>query len=113
MREGDFTTADLQHLNTRFISDKIKLRRILTLFPKKADAEKLNKEELANIEAREYVYKARVVFNAYQNKTANLEANFPITEELHLKRGALVMMVANDPNKKWSHGLSAMHDAAD
>ena len=104
MREGDFTSADLQHLNTRFIGDKSKLRRILTLFPKKADAERLNKEELAKIEAREYVYKARVVFNAYQNKTANLEANFPITEELHLKRGALVMMVANDPNKKWVNG---------
>lgn len=104
MREGDFTNADLQHLNTRFISDISKLRRVITLFPKKADAERFNKIELAKIGAREYVYKARVVFNAYQNKTSNLEANFPITEELHLKRGALVMMVANDPNKRWVNG---------
>ena len=104
MREGSITQVDLDHLNQRYVSDRNVLRRVMTLFPKKADAEKLNKEELSKIEAREYVYQARVVFNAYKNKTANLEANFPITEELHLKRGALVMMVANDPNKKWVNG---------
>ena len=114
MREGAFTKTDLDRLNERYVADKSELRRILTLFPKKADAERLNKEELAKIEAKEYVYKAKVLFNAYKNKTANLEANFPITEELHLKRGALVMMVANDPNKKWVNGtIGIIHSLYD
>lgn len=104
MREGAFTSSDLDHLNARYVDDASKLRRVLTLFPKKAEAERMNREELAKIEAKEYVYKSRVIFNAYKNKTLNLDANFPISEELHLKRGALVMMVANDPNKRWVNG---------
>lgn len=114
MREGKTTRADLNRLNDRYISDRSKLRRILTLFPKKADAEKLNKEELNRIEAREYVYKARIVFSANKNKSLNLESNFPITGELHLKQGALVMMVANDPNKRWVNGtIGIVHSLYD
>ena len=104
MRVGEHTEEDIDRLNERHISDRSELRRVITLFPKKAEAERLNNEELAKIEAKEYVYRARVVFNAYNNRTPNLDAMFPFTEELHLKRGALVMMVANDPNKRWVNG---------
>jgi ATP-dependent exoDNAse (exonuclease V) alpha subunit len=76
----------------------------LTLFPKKSDAERVNKEELAKIEAREYMYKANIVYNAKKNQNPNLDSSFPITDELRLKRGALVMMVANDPEKRWVNG---------
>ena len=39
MREGESTSNDLDRLNARYIDDASKLRRVLTLFPKKADAE--------------------------------------------------------------------------
>lgn len=107
MREGITTKEDIDSLNERHIdriSDKSELRRILTLFPKKADAERVNKEELAKIEAKEYMYKAKIVYNAKSNQNPNLDSSFPITDELRLKRGALVMMVANDPEKRWVNG---------
>ncbi|GEM_PF-642512 len=104
MREGKTTSSDINTLNSRYVSDRNELRRILTLFPKKADAERVNKEELDKIQAKEYKYKARIVYNAKSNQNPNLDAAFPITDELRLKRGALVMMVANDPEKRWVNG---------
>lgn len=107
MREGITTREDIDNLNEHHIdriADKSELRRILTLFPKKADAERVNKEELAKIEAKEYIYKANIVYNAKKNQNPNLDSSFPITDELRLKRGALVMMVANDPEKRWVNG---------
>lgn len=104
MREGKTTSNDIKELNSRYISDRSELRRILTLFPKKADAERVNKEELEKIQAKEYLYKARIVYNAKSNQNPNLDAAFPITDELRLKRGALVMMVANDSEKRWVNG---------
>jgi ATP-dependent exoDNAse (exonuclease V) alpha subunit len=107
MREGITTKEDIDCLNERHIdrkADKSELRRILTLFPKKADAERVNREELAKIEAKEYVYKAKIVYNAKNSQKSNLYKSFPISDELRLKRGALVMMVANDPEKRWVNG---------
>ena len=107
MREGITTKEDKDCLNERHIdrkADKSELRRILTLFPKKADAERVNREELAKIEAKEYVYKAKIVYNAKNSQKSNLYKSFPISDELRLKRGALVMMVANDPEKRWVNG---------
>lgn len=104
MREGNITASDFDRLNERYTTNKDQLRRIMTLFPTKADAEQLNKRELANIEAKEYVYKATVLHNDNKTNNPNIDANFPISEELHLKRGALVMMVANDPNRRWVNG---------
>ena len=60
MREGKTTSSDINTLNSRYVSDRNELRRILTLFPKKADAERVNKEELDKIQAKEYKYKARI-----------------------------------------------------
>lgn len=107
MREGKTTKEDIAVLNERHvdrISDKSELRRILTLFPKKSDAERVNSEELEKIEAREYIYKAHIVYNAKTNQNPYLDSTFPITDELRLKRGALVMLVANDPEKRWVNG---------
>lgn len=104
IREGCFDNSDLEKLNSRLIHNKEELRRVMTLFPKKAEAEALNKAELARIEAKEYVYKAQITKNLYKDKTLQLESSFPIAEELHLKRGALVMMVANDQEKRWVNG---------
>ena len=38
------------------------------------------------------------------SQKSNLYKSFPISDELRLKRGALVMMVANDPEKRWVNG---------
>lgn len=105
MREGEITSSDISKLNDRYIPDRSQLRRIMSLFPRKADAEFVNKTELASIEAKEYVYKSTILLNASRSNHPNIDANFPISDELHLKRGALVMMVANDNvSKRWVNG---------
>lgn len=114
MREGKINQTDIDMLNKRYISDRSKLRRVLTLFPKKIEAERLNREELMKIEAKEYVYKAKIIFNAKSNQNPVLESAFPITDELRLKRGALIMMVANDPEKRWVNGsMGIIHSLGD
>ena len=107
MREGKVTDEDIRTLNRRRISQQEgdgELRRVLTLFPTKAAAEKVNAEQLERIQGREYTYVAEVIKNTNNQQTANMESIFPITERLKLKVGALVMMVANDPGRKWVNG---------
>lgn len=103
VREGNVTTDDIRVLNERK-KDISGTRRILTLFPKKADAESVNQAELEKIQGREYIYHAEIVLNKCKIQNPNLEKNFPITKDLKLKVGALVMMVANDQCRRWVNG---------
>lgn len=104
IRDGKTTNDDINALNKRLIQNSEELRRVLTLFPKKADAEKVNKKELKKIEAKEYSYNAKIIFNKKTEQTSNLDSIFPISDVLKLKRGALVMLVANDIEKRWVNG---------
>lgn len=104
MREGKIDKRDVDVLNERCKFNRNELRRVITLFPTKAQAEEINRRELELIEAKEYSYKARIVFNAKNNQTPNLESSFSIADNLKLKLGALVMMTTNDPEKHWVNG---------
>ena len=104
IREGKTTNHDISALNKRVVQSGEDLRRVLTLFPKKADAEMVNREELKKIEAKEYSYDAKIIFNKKNQQTPNLDNRFPIMNVLKLKRGALVMLVANDPLGRWVNG---------
>lgn len=104
IREGKTTNHDITALNERVVKSSEDLRRVLTLFPKKADAEMVNREELKKIEAKEYSYDAKIIFNNKNQQTPNLDNRFPIMNVLKLKRGALVMLVANDPIGRWVNG---------
>lgn len=114
MREGLTTSKDIELLNRHVVSNKDELRRVLTLFPRKVDAERLNQQELAKIAAKEYVYKAEIIFNDKGDQVQNIDTTFPIVSELRLKRGALVMMVYNDPEKKWVNGtMGVVHSLSE
>lgn len=104
IREGKTTSDDINALNMRLVKNSEELRRVLTLFPRKADAEMVNKEELEKIEAKEYSYDAKIIFNKKTQQTPNLDSIFPIVNVLKLKRGALIMLVANDEGKRWVNG---------
>lgn len=99
IREGKVLAEDIDKMNTRFLSDKSEYRRLMTLFPKKADAEKVNQAELRKLMGKEHEFTATVIYNKYPDQTRNLEAIFPISDKLKLKTGAFVMMTANDPEK--------------
>lgn len=104
IREGKIDDKCLSVLNSRMLFDNEQLRRVIRLFPKKADAERVNKEELERIDAKEYIYEAETKC-LKPNVTRPLnEGNFPISKTLRLKVGALIMMVANDHERKWVNG---------
>lgn len=103
MRTGDMTNDDIQALNRRVVPDANSIGRILSLYPKKADAEKKNEYELKKISGEEYTYKANITYSV-EEMNATLEKVFPIKDKLRIKCGAVVMMTVNDPNKSWVNG---------
>ena len=117
VREGKQSSTDISVLNSRLVNSKTDLRRVITLFSTKAAATKLNEQELAKIVTeigtKEYTYNAKIIFNATPNQTPLLESIFPISEKLHIQVGALVMMVANDPEKRWVNGTMGVVDSLD
>ena len=103
IRQGIVTDDDIDILNRRFCSDESSLRRVIRLFSTKDKVDKINKIELDNIPGKEYIYKSVVQFYKDANKKIS-ESSFPISTELKLKTGALVMMVTNDIDKRWVNG---------
>ncbi len=108
IRNGKTLDTDIDLLNSRFVANRDVLRRVVTLFPKKAQAEKVNRDELEKIDAREYTYLAKIQLNKRSNQTPSLDNIFPISNNLKLKRGALVMLTANDIDKRWVNGTLAI-----
>ena len=104
IREGSITQNDIDKINSRVVSDGDELRRIVHLFPKRADAELLNKQELSKIPAKEYTYHASIIQNKYNNQNIIIENYFPAVTNLTLKVGALVMLTKNDPQRRWVNG---------
>lgn len=104
IRDGNISVADIDSLNKRVITDESAYDRFTTLLPTRAEAERINSEHLSRLDSREYTYQAQVVLDKYPDKKHTIETIFPITETLRLRKGALVMMVANDPNYRWVNG---------
>lgn len=102
IRQDCITNNDIAELNKRFCKDTNELRRVIKLFSKKDSVERTNEEELGKIPGKEYTYKSIVTFS--KNNINMIDGNFPISDKLRLKVGALVMMVMNDINKQWVNG---------
>ena len=104
IREGIFTTKDFQMINSRVVKNSDELRRIVRLYSKRQDADRVNNEELKKIPAKEYSFLAKVETNKYGNPNIMVETYFQAATLLKLKKGALVMLTKNDPNKRWVNG---------
>lgn len=104
VRDGSLTDDDLATLNSRVAYDLSLYNRFTTLLPTKAEVEMLNQHHIDQLDTVGYSYKAEIVFDKYPNKNHNLETIFPISNMLYLKKGVLVMMVANDSDHRWVNG---------
>ena len=104
IRTGTMSHDDILELNNRVVQEDQLKNRIITVFPKKADAEYLNRKKLKEIKGKEYTYYAKVTVDEHNIGNSIIDTSFPISKELKLKVGALVMMVKNDPGKKWVNG---------
>ena len=104
IREGQATPDDIDVLNSRVVQDSSIYDRFTALLPTKAEAEKLNQVRIDQLNSDGFTYSAKVVLDKYPNKNHNIENVFPILANLYLKKGTLVVMVANDPEHRWVNG---------
>lgn len=98
VRYGNITPEIITVLNSRY-KKEIK-NDIIQIVPKKNTADAINKFKLSKIENQEFVYYAKY---DKDNKSIN-ENDYPFAFELHLKVGATVLMIHNDPQKRWVNG---------
>ena len=104
IREGKATNADISQLNDHFTPNEDKYDRYTTLLPTKEEVEQVNKTHIDQLGTKEFKYMAKTILDKYPTKHKTMESAFPINEELRLKVGAIVMMVANDTEKRWVNG---------
>ncbi len=97
IREGKTTSEDIKNLNKRH--NQTIPKRAVQIVPKKDEANRINEDNLNKLGGKEYTYEAETLFG----KTT--EADFPCDYELKLKVGALVMLIANDQEKRWVNGI--------
>jgi hypothetical protein len=102
VREGDVDEDDLEHLNTRVhpIRTLAEGEPYVILTPTNAAAGRINMAYLNALAGAPHPYAAKTTgeFN---------QAAQPTEETLMLKAGAKVMLLRNDPDKRWVNGTIA------
>lgn len=111
IRDGSVTSDDIKALNERVVQDFSVYDRFTTLLPTKAEVEKLNQFRISQLKTDERAYCAKIITDKYPNQTRKLDEIFPIADTLRLKKGVLVMMVANDPEHRWVNGTLGIIEA--
>lgn len=95
MRAVDYD--DLEQLNNRYKTEEFNDDFFITLCTRKAQAQSINREKLAELESEEFTYIAKVSGD-FSDRL------FPTSLGLKLRVGAQVMFNANDPNKEYVNG---------
>lgn len=105
IRDGSYTDNDLNILNERVskISEP-ELERTPSLYSTKGEANNQNDKILNKAPGELKVFKAEINILNQSQKNYDIDKSLQINEELHLKKGCLVMMVKNDINKCWVNG---------
>ena len=108
IREGHISQAELDaSLNTRITSRKPEeIENSIILAPTNQSVTWRNHRYLAGLKTEEFVYHAKV--------EKDFTRILPADEELHLKAGAKIMMLANDSDKRWVNGdIGYVHELGD
>ena len=99
IRNGSTTQNDIDSLNSRF-KERIKYRDLddnIVLTSTNYSANKINKLMMDRIDEPEQLYEAEVVDDFP-------ESMYPNDINLTLKKGAQILMIKNDPEKRWFNG---------
>ena len=102
IRNNKVSPQQLARLNARVGADVETGRRgpTVRLLTTNADAAAINNERLRAIDGRSHVYKAEITGEFTRE-------SYPADDELHLKAGAQVMLLNNDPDGRWVNGTMA------
>lgn len=99
IRENRVTENELKKLNTRYVSNHTYLTKdvSLTLSTTNKIAEDINLERMLSLTSNEFCFHATI--------TGKFEkSSFPTESQLCLKKGAQIMMLKNDTQKRWVNG---------
>lgn len=101
IRNNSVVQADLDSLNKQYNPDfKTGKELFITLTSTNAAADSINEFHLSRIHSKLYV--------AYGEISGRFdEKSLPTAKELHLKKGAQVMLLNNDREKRWINGTLA------
>ena len=106
VRNGSFTDEQIEQLNKRF-GAPIPTDETITLAPTNNLVTTINQRQLAQLPGEAKVYRALVTGNIK-------ESSFPTEEILELKKGAQIVFVKNDKDKRWINGtvgkIEGLHD---
>lgn len=106
IRRGGADDGTLQALNERAVSS-IPEDGVIILATTNAIVDRINYRRLAQINEKQFEYHAEV--------SGKMESSwFPADEVLNLKKGAQVMLLKNDPEKRWVNGtIATIHSLDD
>ena len=100
IRNNSATARDLAALNKRVGAELEKNTGdgyTVHLLSTNKTAYEINSRHLNALDGREYAYRARI-------EGGFSKESYPADEELHIKKGAQVMLLNNDPNGRWVNG---------
>jgi len=106
VRDGSITTTQLESLNQTIIHRLQMEEGKIILTTTNARASAINQQYLKQLDQEEFSYKAQATGQFYKEL-------FPTDEVLKLKKGAQVIMIKNDSEKRWVNGsIGTIHDIA-
>jgi len=98
IRNRSVTDDEMKLLNSRVDPAQCQTARdCMTLTPTNAAAHVINMTRLAQLKGQEFCYAAGI-------KGEFDRSSYPTETELRLKKGAQVLMIRNDPDKRWVNG---------
>ena len=106
VRDGSITHSQIDNINDSLI-DHIEMDEgKIILTTTNARASSINQKYLSQLNEEEFSYRGQATGQFYKEL-------FPTDEILKLKKGAQVIMIKNDPEKRWVNGsIGIIHDSA-
>ena len=108
VRDGSITNSQIDNLNDSLVDNFEMDEGKIILTTTNARASGINQNYLKQLSSEEFSYRAQATGQFYKEL-------FPTDDEvLKLKKGAQVIMIKNDPEKRWVNGsIGTIHDIAE
>lgn len=107
VRDGSITNSQIDNLNDSLVENFAMDEGKIILTTTNARASGINQNYLKQLSSEEFSYRAQATGQFYKEL-------FPTDEVLKLKKGAQVIMIKNDPEKRWVNGsIGTIHDIAE
>ena len=107
VRDGSITNTQIDNLNDSLVENFEMNEGKIILTTTNARASGINQNYLKQLSSEEFSYRAQATGQFYKEL-------FPTDEVLKLKKGAQVIMIKNDPEKRWVNGsIGTIHDIAE